>query len=285
MLGRILILAESGLTPMMVLHHYMSKHITPLHERTRPTRLYTGVNDIMRLERGDESVISEEALVLVMGKLSPDLSSHDFITPLTSCQPLCMDQAARLMLLVAMPSMDDVGIAPIQRGDQSWGIQIPRAGSASGQGNAAPSPAPSKWKGKVVWVIRSDDEVSSDDDVPLERQMRARGRGRSTIDGPPLAAPVLRPTSSAAAWATVPRGCSGSLAVGDTVATTRGAAAKEAAAKKKATEEAVTKKKASEEAAKKTESGAVIAGSDPSPSPSVGVKRVTASSGSTPLAN
>jgi hypothetical protein len=119
MLGRILILAESRLTPMMVLHHYMSKHITPLHERTRPTRLYTGVNDVMRLERGDESVISEEALVLVMGKLSPDLSSHDFITPLTSCQPLCMDQAARLMLLVAMPSMDDVGIAPIQRGDQS----------------------------------------------------------------------------------------------------------------------------------------------------------------------
>jgi hypothetical protein len=73
--------------------------------------------------------------------------------------------------------------------------------------------------------------------------------------------------------------------VGDTVATIRGAAAKEAAVKKKATEEAVTKKKASEEAAKKTESGAVIVGSDPSPSPSVGVKRVTASSGSTPLAN
>jgi hypothetical protein len=119
MLGRILILAESRLTPMMVLHHYMSKHITPLHERTRPTWLYTGVNDVMRLERGDESVLSEEALVLMMGKLSPDLSSHDFITLPTSYQPLCMDQAARSMLLVAMPSMDDIGIALIQRGDQS----------------------------------------------------------------------------------------------------------------------------------------------------------------------
>jgi hypothetical protein len=55
--------------------------------------------------------------VLVMGKLSPDPSSHDFITPPASCQPLCMDQTARSMLLVAMPSMEDVGIAPIQWGD------------------------------------------------------------------------------------------------------------------------------------------------------------------------
>jgi hypothetical protein len=30
-----------------------------------------------------------------------------------------MDQAARSLLLVAMPLMDDIGIAPIQRGNQS----------------------------------------------------------------------------------------------------------------------------------------------------------------------
>jgi hypothetical protein len=112
-LGKIRILAESGLTPMMVLHDYVWKCITPLQERTYPAWLYTWVNDVTRLEPGDGSALSEEALVLVMGKLSPDPSSHDFITPLTSCQPLCLDQSARLMLLVAMTSMDDVGIAPI----------------------------------------------------------------------------------------------------------------------------------------------------------------------------
>jgi hypothetical protein len=49
------------------------------------------VNDVTRLERGDRSVLSEEALVLVMGKLSPNPSSDDFITPPASCQPLCVD--------------------------------------------------------------------------------------------------------------------------------------------------------------------------------------------------
>jgi hypothetical protein len=49
----------------------------------------------------------------MMGKLSPDPSSNDFVTPPTSCQPLCMDQVVRSMLLVAMPSMYDIGIAPI----------------------------------------------------------------------------------------------------------------------------------------------------------------------------
>jgi hypothetical protein len=116
-LGRIRILAESGLTPMMVLHDYVSKRIVPLQERTRLAWLYIGVNDVTRLERSDGSALSEEALALVMGKLSPDPSSDDFVTPPASCQPLCMDQAVRSMLLVAMPSMDDVSIAPIQRGD------------------------------------------------------------------------------------------------------------------------------------------------------------------------
>jgi hypothetical protein len=78
-LGRIRILAKSGLTPMMVLHDYVSKCIVPLKERTRPTWLYTGVNNVMRPERGDGSALSEEALALMMG--SPDPSSHDFITP------------------------------------------------------------------------------------------------------------------------------------------------------------------------------------------------------------
>jgi hypothetical protein len=71
------------------------------------------------------------------------------------------------MLLVAIPLMDDVGIAQIQMGDLSRGVQIPGVGATGGQGGAAPSPAPSKGKGKVVRVINSDDEVSSNDDVLL----------------------------------------------------------------------------------------------------------------------
>jgi hypothetical protein len=121
-LGRIRILAESGLTSMIVLHDYVSKLITPLQEHTRLTWLYTRVNDVMWLERGDGSMLGEVALAFVMGKLSPDPSSHDFITPPASYQPLCMDQAVRTLLLVAMPSMDDIGITLIQRGDQSRGV-------------------------------------------------------------------------------------------------------------------------------------------------------------------
>jgi hypothetical protein len=36
-LGRIWILAENGLASIMVLHDYMSKRITTLQERTRPS--------------------------------------------------------------------------------------------------------------------------------------------------------------------------------------------------------------------------------------------------------
>jgi hypothetical protein len=61
-----------------------------------------------------------------------------------------MGQAARTLLLVAMPSMDDISIAPIQMGDQSRGVHNPGTGTAGGQGGAASALAPSKEKGKVV---------------------------------------------------------------------------------------------------------------------------------------
>jgi hypothetical protein len=46
-LGRIRILAESGLISMMVLHDYMLKRITPLQERTHPAWLHNRVNNVM----------------------------------------------------------------------------------------------------------------------------------------------------------------------------------------------------------------------------------------------
>jgi hypothetical protein len=109
-------------------------------------------------------------------------------------------------------------------------------------------------KGKVVQVVRSDDKVSSDDDVPLPRRMMARGWGRSTADGPPLATPVPSPASSTAARAMVPGGSSGSSATSDMAVATRAAVAKKAAdvvVAKEAIEEATEKKKAAKEAVKK----------------------------------
>jgi hypothetical protein len=49
-----------------------------------------------------------------------------------------------------MPSTDDAGIAPIQRGDMSRCVQIPGIGAAGSQGGAIPTLDPSKGKGKVV---------------------------------------------------------------------------------------------------------------------------------------
>jgi hypothetical protein len=45
-LGRIRILAESGLISMMVLHDYMLKRITPFQEHTHPAWLHNRVNDV-----------------------------------------------------------------------------------------------------------------------------------------------------------------------------------------------------------------------------------------------
>jgi hypothetical protein len=109
-------------------------------------------------------------------------------------------------------------------------------------------------KGKLVQVIRSDDKVSSDDDVPLPRRMMARGWGRSTAGEPPLATLTSRPASSTAARAMVPGGSSGSSAMGDMAVATRAAVAKKVAdvvVAKEAAEEAAEKKKAAKEAAKK----------------------------------
>jgi hypothetical protein len=218
----------------------------------------------------------------------------------------------RMLLLVAMPSMDDVGIAPIQRGDQSRGVQIPRTGAVGGQSGVASTLTPSKGKGKVVRVVHSNDDVS------LQRRMTAPGRGRSMV-APSLAATGSWPDSSAVAQATTLEGSDGSSVADDTAATTRATVEKdttdaatakkfvddatavkktivdavavkkavdEASAKKKAIGETAAKKKAADDTAvaKKAASDVVTAGSGSSSTLSAGAKRVAAPSGSTPLA-
>jgi hypothetical protein len=46
----------------------------------------------------------------LLGRLSPDPSSVDFITPLAVCAPMCSDQVAWMRLLRELPTLDNIGI-------------------------------------------------------------------------------------------------------------------------------------------------------------------------------
>jgi hypothetical protein len=49
--------------------------------------------------------------------LTVDQFSVDLVVPTAVCEPICMNQAARTALLATMPTLDDIDIAPVQRGD------------------------------------------------------------------------------------------------------------------------------------------------------------------------
>jgi hypothetical protein len=127
-----------------------------------------------------------------------------------ACEPLCVNQAASTALLVIMPTLDDVDIAAVQSGDQSRDVVIPgldgpgSAAGGHGRGGGPPagrggvpvgggpagsrsgaptsdrgggpasgsSVAPALGKGKQTCVILDDDEVSSDEDEPLQKRLR-----------------------------------------------------------------------------------------------------------------
>jgi hypothetical protein len=205
-LDRIQYLAESGLTSLMVLHDFLSRRLAPLQVRaTRPAWMYTGVNDIMRLERGPGSSLDGELLAACLKALTTYQFLAELATPPVSCGAICMDQAARMALLATMPTLDDVDIAMVQRGDLSRGVTIPGATATGGRGgttgggrggrghggSGSPSSALALGKGKGVSVriIHDDDEVSSDEDEPLQAWL---GRG-SRLVGLAVLAP-LRPS-------------------------------------------------------------------------------------------
>jgi hypothetical protein len=122
----------------------------------------------MWLERNRNSSLAPDVMVTLLGRLSPDPSFVDFVTPPVVCASMCSDQAAQMRLLREQPTLDDIGIIAQQRGDESRGIQIPVAGIADGQGSASTDPSCGKGKGKAApRIILSDTEVSSEeDDVP-----------------------------------------------------------------------------------------------------------------------
>jgi hypothetical protein len=83
-----------------------------------------------------------------------------------------MDQAVRTALLATMPTLDDVDITVVQRSNLSRGVTIPGAAvtSRGPGGSGGPSSAPAFGKGKRVSarVVHDDDEVSYDEDEPLQ---------------------------------------------------------------------------------------------------------------------
>jgi hypothetical protein len=170
MLDRIQYLAERGLTSLMVLHDFLLRRLAPLQDRvTRPAWMYTGVNDIMRLERGPGSSLDGKLLAACLKALTTDQFSTELAAPPASCGAICMDQAARTALLAAMPTLDDIDITVVQRGDLSHGVMIPGATVTGGRGGTtgggrggrgpggsdSPSSAPALGKGKGVSAGRS----------------------------------------------------------------------------------------------------------------------------------
>jgi hypothetical protein len=62
-LDRIQYLTENGLTSLMVLHDFLSRHLTHLQDRpAHPAWMYTGVNGIMLLDREPGSSLNEVLL-------------------------------------------------------------------------------------------------------------------------------------------------------------------------------------------------------------------------------
>jgi hypothetical protein len=120
--------------------------------------------------------------------------------------------------LAIMPTLDDVDIAPVQRGDQSRDVVILRlngpGGAAGGHGRGGGPPAghggvpigggpvgsrsgapvggrggaagdsstaPSPSNGKQTHVILDDNEVSSDEDEPLQKRLRELSDAGPTV--------------------------------------------------------------------------------------------------------
>jgi hypothetical protein len=177
--------------------------------------MYTGVNDIMRQDHGPESSLGDTLLAVSLKALTTDQPSAELVTPTAGCEPLCANQAARTALLTIMPTLDDVDIAPVQRGDQSRGVVIPgpsgpggaagghghggvpvgggpagsrsgaptggRGGTADGSSAAGSSSAAAPGKGKQTRVVLDDDEVSSDEDEPLQKRQRQLSGARPAV--------------------------------------------------------------------------------------------------------
>jgi hypothetical protein len=83
----------------------------------RSAWLYTGENDATGLERGPGTDLEPEVLDTILSKLSTNPSSIGLITPPAHCMTIYADQATMSLLLMAMPTLDDIDVATRQRGN------------------------------------------------------------------------------------------------------------------------------------------------------------------------
>jgi hypothetical protein len=131
-LDQIQYLAENGLTSLMVLHDFLSRGLVPLQDR--PTHLawmYTGVNDIMRLEYGPGSSLDEALLATSLKALTADQFLAYLVVPTAVYEPICANQAVRTTLLTTMPTLDQSHIMVIP-GLAVWSAPlVVRAGVAA----------------------------------------------------------------------------------------------------------------------------------------------------------
>jgi hypothetical protein len=89
-LDRIQYLAENGLASLMVLLDFRSKRLAPLQDRFHcPAWMYTGVNDIMRLDHEPGSSLDEVLLVTSLKVLTTDQFSAELMMPAAVCEPIC----------------------------------------------------------------------------------------------------------------------------------------------------------------------------------------------------
>jgi hypothetical protein len=102
-----------------------------------------------------------------------------------------VNQAARTALLAAIPTLDDVNIALVQRGDRGGVPAGDRVGGPAG--GFGPAPAPSKGKEKQVRVVLDDDEVSYDEDAPLQKRVWLS----SVVGGSSGSAPAMADVAAA----------------------------------------------------------------------------------------
>ncbi len=117
--------------------------------------MYTGVNDIMRLDRGPGSSLGDTLLAASLKALTTVQSSAELVTPTTTCEPLCANQVAKTTLLAIMPTLDDVNIALVQRGDQSRDVVIPGPGGPGGAAGCHGGGGPPAGHGGVPAGSRS----------------------------------------------------------------------------------------------------------------------------------
>jgi hypothetical protein len=73
----------------------------------------TGVNDIMRLDHEPGSSLDVALLVASLEVLTTDQFLTKLVVPAAVYKPICTNQATRTALLAIMPTLDDVGIAPV----------------------------------------------------------------------------------------------------------------------------------------------------------------------------